>query len=321
MTTYAAPAAELVGFFKPGTPDWHAAREHGIGGSEIAAILGMSKWESRFSLWHRKKGLIGPKAQNTEMEAGTRLEPAICRKFADIDFAQVLPSHVKPDTWLRLAQGALKKGRKQGERYELEIAASNNPVFLAAVKDAARLGLEPGTEQYYLTPRKVKGQLEILGIVGYQGYIELMYRAGAISSVVAESCTPTTSSRTGPARRPSPARDRLGLRRPRPAAPRLRLRGDEGRRHVQGRRDEPGRHPQDQGVVAGRGQRVLAVAEARGVDVAQVRGASARQVGSDVGSGYQPGQPMQQVVAERDEPLQRCVLRRSWPSSSFAHHR
>jgi len=32
----------------------------------------------------------------------------------------------------------------------------------------------------------VKGRLEILGIVGYQGHIELMYRAGAISSVVAE---------------------------------------------------------------------------------------------------------------------------------------
>jgi recombination protein RecT len=104
------------------------------------------------------------------------------------DFAAVLPSHItKPETWVRLAQGALKKGRKQGDRYELEIAASNNPgVFLAALLDAARLGLEPGTEQYYLTPRKVKGQLEILGIIGYQGHIELMYRAGAISSVVAE---------------------------------------------------------------------------------------------------------------------------------------
>lgn len=103
------------------------------------------------------------------------------------DFAAVLPSHIKPETWVRLAQGALKKGRKQGDRFELEIAASNNPgVFLAALLDAARLGLEPGTNQYYLTPRKVKGQLEILGIVGYEGYIELMYRAGAISSVVAE---------------------------------------------------------------------------------------------------------------------------------------
>jgi recombination protein RecT len=103
------------------------------------------------------------------------------------DFTQVMPSHLKPEAWVRIAVGALKKGRKQGDRYELEIAASNNPgVFLAALLDAARLGLEPGTEQYYLTPRKVKGQLEILGIVGYQGIVELIYRAGAVSSVVAE---------------------------------------------------------------------------------------------------------------------------------------
>jgi recombination protein RecT len=32
----------------------------------------------------------------------------------------------------------------------------------------------------------VNGRLEILGIVGYQGIIELMYRAGAVSSVVAD---------------------------------------------------------------------------------------------------------------------------------------
>lgn len=103
------------------------------------------------------------------------------------DFASVLPTHIKPATWVRLAQGALKKGRKVNGRYELEVAAANNPgVFMASLLDAARLGLEPGTEQYYLTPRKVKGQLEILGIVGYQGIIELIYRAGAVSSVVAE---------------------------------------------------------------------------------------------------------------------------------------
>lgn len=36
--------------------------------------------------------------------------------------------------------------------YELEVAAANNPgVFMATLLDAARLGLEPGTEQYYLT--------------------------------------------------------------------------------------------------------------------------------------------------------------------------
>lgn len=112
---------------------------------------------------------------------------ALIKQYAN-DFKTVLPSHVKPDTWVRLAQGALKKGKRGADgRTDLEVAATNNPsVFLAAVLDAARLGLEPGTEQFYLTPRKVKGRLEILGIVGYQGHIELMYRAGAISSVVAE---------------------------------------------------------------------------------------------------------------------------------------
>lgn len=112
---------------------------------------------------------------------------ALIRQYSE-DFRTVLPSHVKPDTWVRLAQGALKKGKKQADgRTELEVAAANNPgVFLASILEAARLGLEPGTEQFYLTPRKVKGRLEILGIVGYQGHIELMYRAGAVSSVVAE---------------------------------------------------------------------------------------------------------------------------------------
>lgn len=111
----------------------------------------------------------------------------LIKQYAE-DFKTVLPSHVKPDTWVRLAQGALKKGKRRPDgKTDLEVAAANNPgVFLAAVLDAARLGLEPGTEQFYLTPRKVKGQLEILGIVGYQGHIELMYRAGAVASVVAE---------------------------------------------------------------------------------------------------------------------------------------
>lgn len=116
--------------------------------------------------------------------------PSALIKQYSSDFASVLPSHIKPDTWVRLAQGALKKGKRlDGGRgpFELEQAAANNPgVFLAALLDAARLGLDPASEQYYLTPRKVRGQLEILGIVGYQGHIELMYRAGAVSSIVAE---------------------------------------------------------------------------------------------------------------------------------------
>lgn len=124
----------------------------------------------------------------TQAVARKETGPGALIKQYSGDFASVLPSHVRAETWVRLAQGALKKGKRGADgRFDLETAAANNPgVFLAALLDAARLGLEPGSEQYYLTPRKVGGRLEILGIVGYQGHIELMYRAGAISSVIAE---------------------------------------------------------------------------------------------------------------------------------------
>lgn len=97
------------------------------------------------------------------------------------DFAVVLPSHIKAETWCRVAVGALRRDPK------LEQAARNNPAaFLGALLDAARRGLEPGTEQYYLVPQKNKGQMEVRGQMGYQGVIELIYRAGAVSSVIVE---------------------------------------------------------------------------------------------------------------------------------------
>ncbi|MFC5802752.1 recombinase RecT [Streptomyces formicae] len=97
------------------------------------------------------------------------------------DLAVVAASHVKVDTFARLAVGALRQNDKLAE------AAQNNPASLmSALMTAARLGLEPGTEQFYLRPIKRRGQPEVQGIVGYQGIVELIYNAGAASSVVVE---------------------------------------------------------------------------------------------------------------------------------------
>ncbi|QWF80121.1 recombinase RecT [Amycolatopsis sp. CA-230715] len=105
---------------------------------------------------------------------------ALVRKYRT-DFATVLPSHIKPETWLRIATGALRRSP------QLANAAKRNPSsLLVALLEAARKGLEPGTEQFYLVPRKGKHGPEVLGITGYQGEVELMYRAGAVSSVKVE---------------------------------------------------------------------------------------------------------------------------------------
>lgn len=97
------------------------------------------------------------------------------------ELATVAASHVKVDTFARLAVGVLRQNPR------LMQAAQTNPgSLMSALMTAARLGLEPGTEQFYLRPIKRKGQFEVQGIVGYQGIVELIYNAGAASSVVVE---------------------------------------------------------------------------------------------------------------------------------------
>ncbi|MFE6080029.1 YqaJ viral recombinase family protein [Streptomyces virginiae] len=76
-----AAGARVLGWFTAGSPEWHAARAAGIGGSEIAAVMGLSPHESRFSLWHRKKGLVAPVEETDVMYWGKIHEPAICAEF------------------------------------------------------------------------------------------------------------------------------------------------------------------------------------------------------------------------------------------------
>ena len=62
--------AVLLGAAKDNSPEWDAMRAGRLGGSEIAAVIGLSKWESRFSLWHRKRGLLEEKQANANMTVG-----------------------------------------------------------------------------------------------------------------------------------------------------------------------------------------------------------------------------------------------------------
>jgi recombination protein RecT len=94
--------------------------------------------------------------------------------------AALVPSHVNGEAWVRQATGTLRND-------DLAAAArSDFGSFVSAVERAAVLGLRPGSEEFYLVPRKQKGRLQVLGIIGWQGLVELCYRSGAVASVVAE---------------------------------------------------------------------------------------------------------------------------------------
>jgi len=96
-------------------------------------------------------------------------------------FGRLLPPHLDAETFVGIAAGALWKNQ------DLAAAALTNPQsFFIALRDCARLGHQPGTDQYALTVRKVNGRPSVLGIEQYQGVIERMFRAGAVQSVQAE---------------------------------------------------------------------------------------------------------------------------------------
>ena len=64
------------------SPEWYAIRKDHIGGSEAAAILGLSRWKSNVELWKEKTGLIQPKnIANERMEKGTKSEEYILKLF------------------------------------------------------------------------------------------------------------------------------------------------------------------------------------------------------------------------------------------------
>ena len=100
----------------------------------------------------------------------------LVRQYSN-DFAMVLPSHIKAETWVRLAQGIFRRDKN------LARVASQNPgSVMQALLECARLGHEPGTDAFYLVP--MGGEVE--GWEGYKGLIQRMYRAGKVVSVKAE---------------------------------------------------------------------------------------------------------------------------------------
>lgn len=63
---------------------WLEERRKGIGASDAAVILGLSKWQSPMGLYAEKVGLVPISQEESDLlEWGQRLEPVIAGKYAD----------------------------------------------------------------------------------------------------------------------------------------------------------------------------------------------------------------------------------------------
>lgn len=63
--------------------EWLEQRRTGIGGSDAAAVLGLSKWSTPLSVWLDKTGQAPDRGESEPMRWGTLLEPVIRQEYAE----------------------------------------------------------------------------------------------------------------------------------------------------------------------------------------------------------------------------------------------
>jgi len=100
--------------------EWLAEREKGIGASEVAAIIGLSPWETPYSLYLRKTGQIPPQEENFAMRRGHYLEDAVVQWWQDETGEKVIKAsaadiiYVHPEhPFMRATPDRIVRGRKK----------------------------------------------------------------------------------------------------------------------------------------------------------------------------------------------------------------
>ena len=137
------------------SPEWHELRSTGVGGSEVAAIVGVSRWESAYSLWAKKTGKV--ERDNVTSEAaewGNRLEPVILDKFEEENTGYELIRDVGPwahpdREWQRANPDAIA------------IAPDGKPVIIEVKTAQFEDDWVDGPPVYYLT--QVQWYMQVFG--------------------------------------------------------------------------------------------------------------------------------------------------------------
>ena len=62
---------------------WLAERKSGIGGSDAAAVLGLSPWATPVNVWLDKTGRSAPKPETPQMKYGTYFEDYVAKLYAE----------------------------------------------------------------------------------------------------------------------------------------------------------------------------------------------------------------------------------------------
>ena len=126
------------------------------------------------------KNELVSKAEQTEGKLKKSMTIVDMIKVLEPEIKKALPSVMTPERFMRMALSAINNTPKLAECTQIS--------FLAALMNAAQLGLEPNTPlgQAYLIPYNNKGTMECQFQIGYKGIIELVYRNELVQTISAQ---------------------------------------------------------------------------------------------------------------------------------------
>lgn len=111
--------------------EWHEERAKGIGGSEVGSIVGLNPYESAYTLWHKKKGLIQDDFQtNWSIRFGNAFERPILELFAEehpeLHIFETGTFHNMHEDWMHANPDGLAWDSETGEWQIVEVKTARS---------------------------------------------------------------------------------------------------------------------------------------------------------------------------------------------------
>lgn len=129
------------------------------------------------------KAELARKTEKREVKLTKSMTIVDMVKALEPEIQRALPAVLTPERFTRMALSAINNTPR--------LAECTPMTFIAALMNAAQLGLEPNTPlgQAYLIPYENKKQncVECQFQIGYKGYIDLAYRTGQVQMIQAQA--------------------------------------------------------------------------------------------------------------------------------------
>ena len=109
--------------------EWLELRKDGIGASEVAAIVGLSPWDTPFSLWLKKTGQCELEPENEAMRMGHLLEPVVVTLWEEATGFKAVKASEKDIIW-QDAEHPWRKVTPDRIAYELDENGKRKKVLL-----------------------------------------------------------------------------------------------------------------------------------------------------------------------------------------------